>query len=343
VRPWIPLALVVFLMVLGCNNWEAERRAMAGPAMNPVGAASGQKPPLRVVYSDWPSWAALEIAVERGWFRKMGLRVELSRSDYVSSLDAFSSKRVDAITVTNSDALVMGAAGAKSRMILVIDYSNGNDKIVARPGIETFKDLKGKRVGLEFTLAEHLLFLKACEKNGINSSEIALVNFPTSDTPQALTAGDVAAVGASYPIASQALRLVPGAKTVFTSADVPGLIYGALAVSPASLAERREDWVKFARVWYWIADFIRDPKTHDLGIAIMASRAGLRFDEYAAPMAGTHLLSLSEAKMRYARGGGLDSVYGSTSIADDFNVSHKVYRDPQRIDDYIDPRILESL
>lgn len=315
---------------------------MAAPARNAI-AIFGQKPPLRVLYSDWPGWAALEIGVERGWFRKVGLRVDLLRSDYSSSLDAFSSKKVDAVTLTNSDALVMGAAGAKSRMILLIDYSNGNDKIVARPGIETFKDLKGKRVGLEFTMAEHLLFLQACEKNGMDSSDIALLNFPTSDTPQALTAGDVAAVGASYPTASEALRLMPGAKTVFTSADVPGLIYGALAVNPASLTERLEDWVKFARVWYWIADFVRDPKTHDLGVAIMASKAGVRFEEYAAPMTGTHLLSLSEAKMRYARGRGLDSLYGSTAVADDFNVSHKVYKDPQHVDDYIDPEVLQRL
>lgn len=316
---------------------------MAGPARNPGATVSEQTPALRVRYSDWPSWAALEIAVDRGWFKKVGLRVELSRSDYVSSLDAFASRRVDAVTMTNSDVLVMGAAGAKSRMILVLDDSNGNDKIVARRGIETFKDLKGKRVGLEFTMADHLLFLKACEKNGMDSSDIALVNFPTSDTTQALMAGEVAAVGASDPIASEALRLVPGAKTIFTSADVPGLIYGALAVNPASLAERREDWVKVAKIWYWTADFIRDPKTHDLAIAIMASKTGVRFEEYAGPMAGTHLLSLSEAKMRYAKGPGLESLYGSTALADDFNVAHKVYKNPQRVDDYIEPAVIEGL
>jgi NitT/TauT family transport system substrate-binding protein len=339
----VPLVAALSLISLGCDHWEPEPNAMAGTARNPVAGLLGQKPPLRVVYTDWPSWAAFEIAVERGWFRKVGLRVELSRSDYVSSLDAFSSKRVDAVTVTNSDALVMGAAGAKSRMILVIDYSDGNDKIVARRGIETFKDLKGKKVGLEFTMAEHLLFLKACEENGMDSSDVSLVNFPSSDTTQALMAGDVAAVGASYPMAAETLHLVVGAKTLFTSADVPGLIYGALAVSPASLAERREDWVKFAKVWYWVADFVRDPKTHDLAIAILASKGGVGFEEYAAPLAGTHFLSLTEAKMRYAKGRGLDSLYGSTAIADDFNVSHKVYKDPQRVDDYIDPVVIDSL
>jgi NitT/TauT family transport system substrate-binding protein len=331
------------LAALGCNNWAAEPNEVSANPRYAVAIRDSRQPPLRVAYSDWPGWAGLEIAVERGWFKSVGLKVELTRSDYVSSLDAFSSRRFDAVTVTNVDALVMGAAGAGSKMVLLSDYSNGNDQIIAGPGIETFKDLKGKRVGLELTMVDHLLFLKACEKNRINSSDIALVNFPTGETPQALTAGDVAGVAAWYPVSAQALHFVPGAKAVFTSADVPGLIYDGLAVSPASLAERRDDWLKFARVWYWIADYIRDPKTRGIAVAFMATKVGVSPEEYALSMAGTYFLSLAEAKKRYAKGPDLDSLYGSTSVADEFNVSHKVYREPQPIDDYIDRGLIESL
>jgi len=35
-----------------------------------------------------------------------------------------------------------------------------NDQIIARPGVTSFKQLKGKKVGLELTLVEHLLFLR---------------------------------------------------------------------------------------------------------------------------------------------------------------------------------------
>jgi NitT/TauT family transport system substrate-binding protein len=314
-----------------------------GPARTPSLTAAASKVPLRIAYGDWTGWSALEIAVERGWFKKAGIAVEFLPSDYLSSLDAFSSGKVDAVMMTNGDALVAGAAGARSKMILLTDYSNGNDKVVARPGIGTFKDLKGKRVGLEFTLVDHLLFLKACERNGMTPKDVELVNVPTNETPQALAAGDVVAIAASYPVSAQALRFAAGAKPIFTSADVPGLIYGGAAVDPTSLARRHDDWVKFARVWYWIVDFIRDPKTRDQALAIMAAKVGASPDQYAATMAGTYFLSLQEAKARYVRGGGLDSLYGSTSVADEFNVAHKVYREPQRVDEYIDPGIVASL
>ena len=39
--------------------------------------------------------------------------------------------------MTNGDALVTGAGGAKSVMIMLTDYSNGNDMIVAKPGIKS--------------------------------------------------------------------------------------------------------------------------------------------------------------------------------------------------------------
>ena len=95
-------------------------------------------------------------------------------------------------------------------MILLTDYSNGNDKVVGRPGIKTFKDLKGKKLGLELTLVEQLLFLKGCEKNGINPKDVTLVGTKTNDTPQVLGSKQVDAIAAWYPIASQALATVPG-------------------------------------------------------------------------------------------------------------------------------------
>ena len=39
------------------------------------------------------------------------------------------------------------------------------------------------------------------------------------------------------------------------------------------------------------------------------------------------------------KGDGMDSLYGSSKIADDFNVKYEVYAKPQAVDSYIDPSI----
>ena len=78
--------------------------------------------------------------------------------------------KLDAVAMTNGDALVTGATGASNVAIIINDYSNGNDMVVGGPGIESIKDLKGKKVGVEIGFVSHLLLLNALEKNGYDRS-----------------------------------------------------------------------------------------------------------------------------------------------------------------------------
>jgi NitT/TauT family transport system substrate-binding protein len=299
--------------------------------------------PLKVGYSDWPGWVAWEIAIDKQWFKEEGVDVKFEWFDYVASMDAFAAGKLDAVTMTNGDALVTGATGAKSVMILINDYSNGNDMIIGGPGIDSLKDLKGKKIGVEVGFVDHLLLLNGLEKNGMTESDVELVNVPTNETPQVLASGEVSAVGAWQPSSGEALKLVPGSKPIYTSADEPGLIYDVLAVSPESLAARRDDWKKVIKVWYRAVAYLKDPKTHDDAVKIMAARVGLAPEEYAKFIDGTKILTLDEAKVFMVKGEGFKSIYGSTKIADDFNVANKVYEDPQPIDDYIDPSLMNEM
>jgi NitT/TauT family transport system substrate-binding protein len=312
-------------------------------ADKPAAAPAGGKKPLRVAYSDWPGWTAFEVGIQKGWFKEEGLDVEFSWFDYLPSMDAYSAGKVDAVCVTNGDGLVTGASGAKSKYILLTDYSDGNDQIIGRPGVKSLKDLKGKKVGLEVTLVEHLLLLQGLQKNGMKQSDVELVKFPTNETPQALASGQVSAIGAWYPVSGQARKLVAGSKPLFTSHEVPGLIYDTVAVNPTSLAQRKADWAKFVKVWYRISDYVRDPKTQADAVKIMAAKVGVKPEEYAAAMPGTHFLSLAEAKKAYKKGEGLSSLYGSSKISDDFNVANKVYKASESIADYIYPELVEKL
>ncbi|HEY6559653.1 MAG TPA: ABC transporter substrate-binding protein, partial [Polyangiaceae bacterium] len=243
---------------------------------------------------------------------------------------------VDAVTMTMGDALVTGAPGARSVAILITDYSNGNDMIVAKPGIKDLKGLKGKKIGLEVGLVEHLLLLKGLEKVGMKEADVELVKVLTHQTAQSLASGDVDAIGAWQPNSGQALKSVAGSRAVWTSADVPGLIYDLLNVSPKSLAQRRADWVKVVKVWNRVARFVMDPANKDEAVRIMAARAGVPSGEYAKFLPGTRFLSPEEALARFAEKDGLESLYGSGKVADSFNVTNKIYDKPQPLAGYID-------
>ena len=298
-----------------------------------------QKEPLKIGYSDWPGWVAWDIAITKGWFKEAGVAVDFSWFEYVPSMDAYASGNIDAVTVTNGDALVTGATGAANTIILVSDYSNGNDMVVAAPGIEDMSQLKGKKIGVEVGFVEHLLLNKGLESVGLTEADVELVNVATHQTAQTLASGEVDAIAAWQPNSGEALKEVSGSKPVYTSANIPGLIYDCLVVSPASLSERREDWAKVVAVWYKVVDFLSKPENHKEALEIMSSRAGITPEEYAKFMKGTHFLTLEESKKAFTKTNGLESIYGSSKLVDQFNLENKVYDIPQDIDTYIDASI----
>jgi NitT/TauT family transport system substrate-binding protein len=306
-------------------------------------AITSQAEPLKIGYSDWPGFTIFEVAKQKGWFKDSGVDVDLVWFDYLPSLDAFAAGKVDAVTVVATDALVNGANGAKSKIIAILDYSDGSDMIIGKPGVESIKDLKGQKVGIEVSLVEHLLLLEALKQNGMTQSDVEIVNTATNETPQTLASGKVAAVGAWYPVSSQALSQVPGSKKLFTSADAKGLIYDVLAVNPVSFAQHKDDWAKVVQIFYKCVDYIRDPATREDAIKIMAAKAGADIDEYTKNVPGTHFLSLAEAKAAFKKGDGLDSIYGSMAIGNQFSLDNNVYKEPQKPSSYLAPGIIESL
>src|SRR5439155_15385516 len=92
--------------------------------------------PLKIGYSDWLGYCAFAVAKQKDWFKEAGVDVQMEFFDYGGSLDAFNANKLDAVTVVSTDALVNGSNGAKSKIIALIDYSEGADMIIGKPGID---------------------------------------------------------------------------------------------------------------------------------------------------------------------------------------------------------------
>ncbi|TAE85654.1 MAG: ABC transporter substrate-binding protein [Verrucomicrobia bacterium] len=298
---------------------------------------------LKIAYSDWPGWVAWEIAIQKGWFKEEGVDVKFEWFDYVPSMDAYVAGKVDAVCMTNGDALVTGATGKPSVGIILNDFSNGNDMIVAAPGIESMKDLKGKKVGLEEGFVSHLLLLTGMKEAGLLPEDVSIVNTPTNETPQVLASKAVDAISAWQPNSGQALKVLPGSKPLFTSADAPGIIYDLLYVSPESLEKNKAEWSKVVKVWYRIADYIRDEENLDEVLKILSSRVKISPEEYEPFLKGTYILTLDEALKRWEKGEGMVSVYGSSKLVDDFNLKFEVYEKSQDPSKYLDPSLTKAL
>ena len=339
------LGLLLGLLLVALAGCKGPQKSAEGQAAAPSASAApaAKAEPLKIAYSDWPGWVAWDIAVEKGYFKAAGVDVSLVWLEYVPSMEAFSEGKVDAVCMTNGDALVSGSSGARSVGIVLNDYSNGNDMIVGRPGIKKLAELKGKKVGVEVGFVDHLLLMEGLKSVGLTESDIDIVNTKTQDTPAVLKAGGVSAIAAWQPNSGRALDQVPGSTPLFTSANVPGLIYDLLFVNPKSLQTRRADWKKVVSVWFQVVAFVNDPAHRAEAARIMSEKAQMSPERYEKLMDGTHFLDLGENRKRFAKQPGYETVHGSSEIVDQFNVANRVYRETVKPDPYFDSSLVDEV
>ena len=134
-------------------------------------AFSVQAAPIKIGYSDWPGWVAWQVAKEKGIFAKHGVEVELVWFPiYTDSLTALNTGKIDANCSAWCDVIAPLAEGIKLKVVLVNDNSAGNDAIIAKPGIKSIKELKGKTVATELGTVEHFMLLQALAKNGLTAT-----------------------------------------------------------------------------------------------------------------------------------------------------------------------------
>ena len=338
-------AVLSSFMLFGCDNTATVPAPETGAASENTSVAKEKDPavneePITIGYSDWPGWVAWQIAIDKGWFEAEDVNVEFKWFDYSASLSAFAANQLDAISVTNGDNLVNAASGSEGIIILVNDYSAGNDQIIVKPGIESIADLKGKSIGVEKGLVDHLLLNSALADNGLSESDVTLVNATTNELPQVFTNDSIDAVAIWQPNASQALKNVPGSKFIYTSADKPGLIYDTLAVSPASLSEHKDEYAKIVKIWGKVANYVNSPETRDDAIAIMAKKANVPAEDYRNFLNGTRFMTLEDNKEVFKKSDALTSIYGSSYNVNKFNIDNKIYDQQLDIDKLIYPNLI---
>jgi NitT/TauT family transport system substrate-binding protein len=255
-----------------------------------TGATTGaQGAKITFGFSAWPGWFPWQVAQEQGLFAKNNVNVELKYFDsYTDSLNALATGAIDANSQTLNDTLASVSGGAKQVIVLVNDNSTGNDKIIARDGITSVADLKGKKVAVEQGTVDHYLLLLALAQAKLTEQDIELVPLVTDAAAAAFAAGRVDAVGAFAPFTTTALER-PGSRAVATSAEFPGAIPDHLVVTDKMVKDRPQDVQALVNTWFDTLKWIKDNR--DAAIDIMAKRGGVTSEEYRTYDAGTTIFT----------------------------------------------------
>ncbi|MFC0105240.1 ABC transporter substrate-binding protein [Kibdelosporangium aridum] len=305
-----------------------------------VSACGGPGPApskIKLGFSAWPGWLPWQVAEERGLFKVNGVDVELQYFDsYTDSLTALSTGAIDANSQTLNDTIASVGSGVQQTIVLVNDTSTGNDQIIARDGITSVTDLKGKKIAVEKGTVDHYLLLLALNRAKLHEGDVQLVSTLTDSAAAAFAAGHVDAVGAFAPHTTTALSR-PGSSPVTSSAEFPTLIPDHLVVR-TEMAHLRPDLVqRLVNTWFETLAWIEH--NPDEAIEIMARRAGVSPLAYRAYQPGTTFLTKQENQDAF---GTRTLHYRAVQIADFMVDTGLLYQRPV-MDELFDDQFVKAL
>ncbi len=243
------------------------------------------------IYAGWMPWPYAEQAgIVKKWADKYGVQIKLVQvNDYVESLNQFSAGKVDAVTATTMDALTVPAAGGRDSTVLMIgDYSNGNDGVVLK-GSDKFSDIKGRSVNLVENSVSHYLLARGLELNGLKLPDVTVVNTSDADIVAAFSAPQTTALVTWNPQLSQ-IKTMPGAHEVFDSSKIPGEILDTLIIDTATLHANPNLGKALTGIWYeTLALMSRDDAQGAAARAAMAKLSGTDQAGFESQLKTTHL------------------------------------------------------
>ena len=279
-------------------------------------SAYAQKPTFTVGWSIYAGWTPYYYMNKAGilhkWADKYGIAIKVQRFDYAPSLDAFVAKNIEACAMTNMEALDMPAAsGVPTTVVLIGDYSNGNDALLVRNGLQ-MKDLAGKKMLLVQKTVSEYLFDRAMTLGGLRDQikRVRMVNTSDSDIAGAFTGDTSASAVVTWkPMVSQLAKL-KGVSSLFNSSQIPGEILDLMVVRTDVINRPDGSGQKFAKAlagaWYeMLAQMTVKGPAGDKVLAAIAEGSQDTLDSYKEQLSTTKMFYTPQSALAFGASGTL--------------------------------------
>lgn len=234
-------------------------------------------------------------------FTKNNANVELVEfAQYSDVIQALDSGSVDASIMGITEAVTPIANGLDLDIVLMTDYSAGMDGIVAAPGINSVKDLKGKTIATNIGTMNHMLLLTALEQAGLSESDVNITNMSEGDATAALVGGSIDAASIFDPQMSKAAK-ESGGKVIFSSKDIPGELSDVLIIKDSIVKDRADEVQGIVDAWYQVQD--KYNKNSDSVVDLISPKAELTNDEFYSLLDGIDIATKDYNKEVFANNG----------------------------------------
>ena len=259
--------------------------------------APAPQPPLRVGTNIWSGYEPLYLARSLGHYANAEKLPEIRLIELQNATNvmrALRNRELEAAALTLDETLSLLAEGMKLRVVLIFDYSNGGDALLARPGIDQLAELRGKRLGVENSALGAVMLDSALTKAGLGVEDVRVETMTVDTHVRAYQDGKVDAVITFEPGLSR-LR-VEGAKVLFDSREIPGRIIDVLAVREDALKTHEAGIKRLLAGHFAALKYLQDQPAD--AYAHMRPRLG---EDVAGQLSGLYLPMLEDNHTGLAR------------------------------------------
>lgn len=174
--------------------------------------------------------------------------------DFNASRDAWKTGNCDVLWTTvdsfATEAATLKSAGQDPVLIFQADWSRGGDAIVAKAGINTMRDLRGKKVAVAYGTPSHTFMLRMLQADGMSIRDINLINSGSAiDAAKQFQTGNVDAAVVWSPDDEASVRAIPGSKVMVSTRTASHIIADAFFVNRPYLEKHRKELQSLVEGW----------------------------------------------------------------------------------------------
>lgn len=284
-----------------------------------------EAPPLiKIATNPWPGYEFLHLADHNGYFKSVGLNIELVELGSLSDAQStYVSGHVDGLTSTLIEVVQAESLGGKPLKVVILpDYSNGGDVIIAQNGINDITSLKGKRVGCEVSSLGLFVLQRALAKYGLALDDVEVINVEQSAGLDVMKNNMIDAF-VSYPPMSLEIIANNAGQVIFDTRDIPYEVLDTIAVSNDILSKTPDLQVKLLKAWQMALDYTRKNPTQ--AYEIMANREGISSQDFQEALSGLRVLDIAQQKSLFADNKKLNAM--AKTVCDILVASESIFRD----------------
>lgn len=242
--------------------------------------------------NDFNGASLIAIAEAKGLWKKHGLTAE-------SKVFTNGPLQIQALGTDNLDFGYIGPgamwlpASGQAKVVAVNTLGN-SDRVLAQPGIDSMKELKGKTVAVPEGTSGDMILSLALEKAGMTKDDIKAVPMDPSTIVSAFSSHQVDGAGFWYPAAATIKKQVPDLVELAKNADFEQQVsFPTAFVAGNKLVADQPEKVKKTLAVLREAMKFRAAHT-DEAIEITAAKLKIPVDQVKADAANNKVLSVEE-------------------------------------------------